>query len=246
MLTKLVVIPCYNEQSRLEAQPFLDGISSYGFHLLFVNDGSKDGTLLELNSIARKNPDFIRVLNLEKNQGKAEAVRAGMNEAVNWKSFDIVGYADADLATPFVELDRLVGLVNKEHSFVFGSRIVRLGSNIERNAFRYLFGRISATFASMTLGLPVYDTQCGAKFFESSLIPAIFNKPFLSRWLFDVELFFRMMNHFGKQQAIDKMYEVPLDCWIEMGESKLKFTDVLKVPLELLRIRNHYRRNAKG
>ena len=142
--------------------------------------------------------------------------------------------------------ERISKLFKEHQTFLFGSRIARLGSHIERLNSRWLFGRISASFAAMTLGLGVYDTQCGAKFFRPRLVPILFNKPFLSRWLFDVELFFRMMNHFGKKEAENQMIEIPLDVWIEMGDSKLTMMDILKVPFELLKIRRHYHGNTKN
>ena len=242
----LLVIPCYNEALRLEKEVFLKSVQTFGFDLLFVNDGSIDGTLLELQELEAANPENIKVLDMPQNVGKAEAVRAGMNAGSEWKKFDTVGYADADLATPFEELDRISKLFKEHQTFLFGSRIARLGSHIERLNSRWLFGRISASFAAMTLGLGVYDTQCGAKFFRSGLVPILFNKPFLSRWLFDVELFFRMMNHFGKKEAENQMTEIPLDVWIEMGDSKLTMMDILKVPFELLKIRRHYHGNTKN
>jgi len=242
----LLVIPCYNEASRLETDVFLKSINLFDFDLLLVNDGSKDDTLLKLQELENAKPENIKVLDMPQNGGKAEAVRAGMNAGVKWKKFDLVGYADADLATPFEELDRISKLFKDHQSFIFGSRIARLGSKIERLNSRWLFGRISASFAAMTLGLGVYDTQCGAKFFKSHLVPVLFNRPFLSRWLFDVELFFRMMNHFGKSEAESQMIEIPLDVWIEMGDSKLTMMDVLKVPFELLKIRRHYHGNTKS
>lgn len=238
---RVIVIPCYNEANRLLHDPFIEAIEKFDFHLLFVNDGSKDDTLQKLYKLVEERPGKMLVYDMPVNSGKAEAVRAGVARAMAWKEFDLIGYTDADLATPFVEMNRLSKLVSEQRSFVFGSRIVRLGSNIDRKWYRYIFGRVSATFASMTLGLPVYDTQCGAKMFRSELADVLFDKPFLSRWLFDVELFYRMMNKFGREKAIHMFYEVPLDIWIEMGESKLQMSDILKVPLELLRIRKHYR-----
>ncbi|MBD80034.1 MAG: glycosyl transferase family 2 [Crocinitomicaceae bacterium] len=242
----LIIIPCYNEGARLEKDIFIRSVEQYNFDLLLVNDGSKDDTIDRLNELAAAKPESIRVLDLPKNKGKAEAVREGMNAALKWKNFDIVGYADADLATPFAELDRISHLFKPHHSFLFGSRVLLLGHQIERLNSRWLFGRISAGFAALTLGLGVHDTQCGAKFFKSDLIPVLFDRPFLSRWLFDVELFFRMMNHFGKAEAVKQMIEIPLEIWIEMGDSKLTVMDILKVPFELLRIRWHYQSNAKG
>jgi hypothetical protein len=123
---------------------------------------------------------------------------------------------------------------------VFGSRLKVLGSNIERNPFRHYFGRISATGASVSLSLPVYDTQCGIKIFHHSVCEAIFSRVFLSRWLFDVELFFRFKSLMSKQEFDQSVLEVPLRAWLEIPGTKISFSDILKVPFELWRINRKY------
>ena len=61
MSRTLLVIPCYNEALRLEKEVFLKSVQTFGFDLLFVNDGSKDGTLLELQELEAANPENIKV-----------------------------------------------------------------------------------------------------------------------------------------------------------------------------------------
>lgn len=74
-----VVIPCYNEEVRLLSNAFTDYIGkNSGYHLCFVNDGSKDKTLEVLKDLQKGREEYITVYNCEKNRGKAEAVRLGM------------------------------------------------------------------------------------------------------------------------------------------------------------------------
>ena len=89
----------------------------------------------------------------------------------------------------------------------------------------------------MILKLPVYDTQCGAKIFKIKLAQIIFMDPFITNWLFDIELFARTKN---VRMGIQPFIEIPLNQWIEKEGSKIKLRDMFMFPLELMKISNHY------
>src|SRR5437764_14833346 len=95
----LLVVPCYNEEKRLDVEAF----RNFDANFLFVNDGSRDGTLRLLQSMRDSDPQRFDVLDLERNGGKAEAVRRGILAALDRKP-DITGFWDADLATPLAQL----------------------------------------------------------------------------------------------------------------------------------------------
>ena len=95
-----VVIPCYNESLRLQVDHFMNFIQHHeNIALIFVNDGSRDNTIEILNRLAEHPSGRIHLLDLKINQGKAEAVRQGMQRAFA-TGFQYAGYLDADLATP--------------------------------------------------------------------------------------------------------------------------------------------------
>ena len=148
-----------------------------------------------LHALAKQQPGAVEVVTLAANQGKAEAVRQGMLAALG-RRCDILGYVDADLATPPDELVRLVHIARDgKHDILMGSRVQLLGRAIKRNNTRHYIGRIFATCASLSLGLPVYDTQCGAKLFRpTEALAAALALPFTSRWAFDVELLGRLVH----------------------------------------------------
>ncbi|MEA2328409.1 MAG: dolichyl-phosphate beta-glucosyltransferase, partial [Thermoanaerobaculia bacterium] len=99
-----LVVPCYNEEKRLDTAAFRDvAVDGHDIDFLFVNDGSRDGTLRLLESLRDEDPARFAVLNLERNSGKAEAVRRGFVAAME-RDVDYIGFWDADLATPFSEL----------------------------------------------------------------------------------------------------------------------------------------------
>lgn len=238
-----IVIPCYNEAERLAVDEFLgyyDRLPDARF--CFVNDGSTDGTLAVLNRI-QAGRERIAVLDLKKNLGKAGAVREGILYAVDWDDFDYAGYFDADFSTPLTEIEHFFKMLpdDCDAEVIAGSRLRRMGAHVERAWYRHYLGRIFSTLASIILRQPVYDTQCGAKLIRPELARKVFAEPFMTRWLFDVEMFARINKLLGHKRAAEVIFEVPLQKWIEKGGSKLSLKSLIRVPLELLKIYLKYR-----
>jgi glycosyltransferase involved in cell wall biosynthesis len=248
-----IVVPCYNEAHRLRQGEFSHFARDHPeIHLLFVDDGSNDETLDRLEEMASNN-DAFSVVSQSPNQGKAEAVRRGMNEAFDRGGSQgpaYLGFWDADLATPLDEIPRFVSILDEhpELEVLFGSRVQLLGRTIERKASRHYVGRVAATAISLTLGLPVYDTQCGAKLFRASPhCKALFAEPFATRWLFDVEIIARMirMNRAGEgPDPAVVVREIPLREWRDVAGSKVRPLDFFKSMIELLQIRSLYLRRS--
>lgn len=239
-----LVVPCYNEEQRLDAGAFR-GFNAGSLDFLFVNDGSTDGTLRLLESIRDSDPARFAVLDLERNGGKAEAVRRGVLAALERGGADYVGFWDADLATPFSELDGFVSILDSrpEIHIVMGARVRLLGRAISRRPQRHYFGRVGATLISQTLGMAVYDTQCGAKIFRASdTLGDVFSRPFLSRWIFDVEIIARYVELWGRDRTAGAVYELPVMCWRDVAGSKVKSGDFLRALRDLWKIRRAYRR----
>jgi glycosyltransferase involved in cell wall biosynthesis len=239
-----IVIPCYNEARRLSVDDFARASDSEpGVDFCFVEDGSMDKTIDVINLLRSGREDRVFVLPLSANQGKGEAVRRGIQHMLAQHDYSVVGYWDADLSTPLSELPRLLDTISSSDRYVMlsGCRVRRLGAKIDRHWYRHYLGRVFATVVSLMLELPTYDTQCGAKLFRSRYAASIFEKPFVSRWFFDVELFCRMEQLLGNSAAADRILEAPLESWIEKKGSKLRMRDYLRVPVDLMRIRAAYR-----
>lgn len=243
----ILVVPCYNEEHRLPVDAFrafaLDGVR---MQILFVNDGSTDGTLRLLQSIAAEDPSRYSVLNLERNSGKAEAVRRGILAALE-RSPDLAGFWDADLATPLQEIPGFLHVFEKrpEIDMVMAARVRLLGRSISRNPGRHYFGRVGATLISSSLGLAVYDTQCGAKMFRAGdRVRELFADPFLSRWIFDVEIIARLVRQRGRDAAARAIYELPIVTWHDVKGSKVKSTDFGRALRDLWKIHRAYNRRS--
>ena len=161
-----VVVPCYNEEDRLREEEFVRYLSRQDstVRLLFVDDGSSDGTLQVLTRIVKAAPPGrAALLSLTPNGGKAEAVRRGMLQALEEPTpAAVVGFWDCDLATPLDAIQELADVLQGQPwtQMVFGARVALLGRQIERKIVRHYLGRVFATLTSLVLSMPIYDTQC--------------------------------------------------------------------------------------
>lgn len=237
-----VVIPCYNEEDRLSGKEFKEFVhNNLGYHLCFVNDGSTDKTLEVLEELRKGNENKISIYNCEKNGGKAEAVRQGVLHIAKDTQLDYIGYLDADLSTDFRDFDDLVRTIEKsDFKIVSGSRMSRMGANITKESARALISKTINLIIRSILKMPFNDTQCGAKIMDKEIAELVFDKKFITRWLFDVEIFMRMRKHYGREKVLQIICEQPLKRWIHADGSKLSMKDSVKIVGQLAKIAVHY------
>ena len=270
MPSSCLIIPCYNESERLPQLAIAHALLMYSdLHLCFVNDGSKDSTASTLvglfDQLPEKSKNRCWIVSYNNNRGKSGAIQqgllsmthrsaisysdqsAGINSDHNFfigptqlPDFQYYGYWDADLATPFNELDWFFYHANQgDYLLVMGSRVARLGADIHRTIFRHYSGRLFATAISQGLGWKVHDTQCGAKIFKREVLELIISKPFETQWLFDVEILLRMKRKWG-DGVKTKILEVPLRKWEDVKGSKIGFRDFVKVPYQIWKVFTSY------
>jgi dolichyl-phosphate beta-glucosyltransferase len=246
--TCAVVIPCYNEEHRLGSEEFLRYLPSHAdLTFVFVNDGSRDGTLKRLHELQAAAGRGVEVLHLEVNGGKGEAVRRGMLHAMDRTGAAEVGFWDADLATPLEAIADLRGILEArpDIEMVFGSRVKLLGRRVERRVVRHYLGRVFATVVSNLLRMPIYDTQCGAKLFRSGdALRRALAEPFTCRWVFDVEMLARFIRDAGGdvQKVQGGIYEYPLHVWKDIAGSKVGPSAFLRAFLDVAGIYWRYLR----
>ncbi|MDO6603494.1 response regulator [Arenibacter palladensis] len=233
-----VVIPCYNEEDRLSSDQFRNfAYQNLGYHLCFVNDGSTDNTMKVLEELRKGNESNISIYNCEKNGGKAEAVRQGIQYLMQDEQLDYIGYLDADLSTDFRDFDDLVKTMEtSKFKIVSGSRISRMGADITKESARKIISKTINIIIQKILGMPFKDTQCGAKVMNREIASSMFQKKFITKWLFDVEIFIRMRKHYGKKEATNMICEQPLKRWIHADGSKLSMKDSIKIVGQLAKI----------
>jgi dolichyl-phosphate beta-glucosyltransferase len=236
-----VVVPCYNEAARLPADAFVDFVSAWpDGRLLFVNDGSRDETEAVLTTLAARRPEALAAMSLPQNAGKAEAVRQGMLRAFA-EGAEAVGFWDADLATPLDVIPQFQAVLARQAGIdiVMGARVRLLGNAVDRKPSRHYLGRGFATVVSWLLHAHVYDTQCGAKLFRATpLVRDLFATPFLSRWVFDVEILARYLDARAAsgEDGRTGIREMPLEDWRDVAGSKVRSQDFLRAGVDLARI----------
>jgi len=236
----VIVIPCYNEARRLNTEKFAAfSRAQRPQRLLFVDDGSTDETATVLQRLCEDDPQRFTFYHLLQNHGKAEAVRKGILRALEEQP-TYIGYWDADLSTPLETIQVFCDLLDThpQLEIVFGARVRLLGRTIERSPLRHYTGRAFATVASLTLGLDVYDTQCGAKLLRASpMIQALFQQPFITRWLLDIEILARLVHRVrrgsGLRPVEEVVYEFPLLEWRDVTGSKVRAHDFFTALFQL-------------
>lgn len=213
--------------------------------ILFVDDGSYDATSAILEQLCTGFEDRAAVLRSPLNKGKAEAVRSGVIHALQTSEHEIIGFWDADLSTPLDAVPRLIAVLEQQPriEMVFGARVQLLGRHVERLPVRHYLGRVFATAVSVVLKLPIYDSQCGAKLFRAGNdCVTVFSSPFLSKWVFDVEILARYLNLRGRdpQRLQQAIYEYPLEKWVDVAGSKVRPGDFFRAFTDIVKIKRRY------
>lgn len=248
----LLIIPCYNEEQRISLKSFLDFTNAsilkergrnITINFLFANDGSKDGTASKIQNYINEHQlsQSWFLFNNPNNTGKANAISNAYNwfkkeHAQTYEKMNWFGYWDADLATPLFEVVNMLQFQEcfyPEKQALFGSRVLKLGSRIVRKPIRHYLGRLFATAIFLALRVGSYDSQCGAKLFTKQASDKALREPFISPWIFDVEIMLRL--------GEDKIVEYPLTEWEDIPGSKIKiFRECFRVLKDILRIRERY------
>jgi glycosyltransferase involved in cell wall biosynthesis len=174
-----LVIPAYNESSRLPhtldaAWSFLESRGD-GFELILVDDGSTDDT----SDIARRfaaEHSNVTVITI-RHAGKAAAVRAGLEAATG----NIIGFSDADLATPLGYLDDFIARVDGGVDIVIGSREGVGARRIGEPWYRHAMGRVFNRMVQLIVLSGIEDTQCGFKVFRREAAQSILDRTLLYR-----------------------------------------------------------------
>ena len=241
----LIVVPAYNEGGRLpallrEAAGHLRSRSDV--RVLVADDGSRSEEARRMQDSVREAAETfgltegaLRYRRHAANRGKGAVLRDSFLTEGASGAFDVLGFLDADGSTPFSEALRLIDLLRRhgdETDAYLGCRLKCLGIPVERKVSRHLVGRVFATLVSNLFGIPVYDSQCGAKFFKASLLtPELLHLCDDERWIFDTQLLVALW------WSGARLRECPV-AWREVPGSKVSLVrDPARMLLGLVRFR---------
>ena len=228
-----IVIPAYNEESRLEAtvRDVVDYCrnGSRSFEVIVVDDGSHDGTTLIGRLLVEKFSE-LRLIRLAANHGKGYAVRTGIVNALG----RTILFADADGATPISEIERLESALKAGADIAVGSRArPARGVQVQAKLYRHLMGRTFHFLVERLADSGVKDTQCGFKLFHARAAQDLFSRMRMNGFSFDVEVLVM-----ARQRGY-RVIEVPVN-WTHQPGSKVRLTlDSLRMAADLVRIRAH-------
>jgi dolichyl-phosphate beta-glucosyltransferase len=233
-LNLFMIVPCFNEEKRINLDYWNKLAELPNVHWVFVNDGSSDGTKSLLNQITNSS-----VINLERNSGKAEAIRKGILETFNKNQSEIFqfGYLDADSAFEIEDIKNVIKLsYSKEQTYdsYWGSRVALSGRNITRKNLRHILSRILITIFGYRMGNLPYDPQTGFKVFKFDKEQmAIFDRNFGTKWFVDIEILLRFKYVNSKEM---KIWEEPVNIWKDIEGSKIRGLELITVFKDIFKI----------
>ena len=143
-----IIVPCYNEEEVIdlfypEVQKHVENIPNTEFNYIFINDGSRDGTLEKLRNLAKKYNN-VTYLSLSRNFGKESAMMAGLD----YFDGDAAIIMDADLQHPPEKISEMVQLWREGYDDVCGKRVDRAGETWLKRNMANLFYAIMKKFST--------------------------------------------------------------------------------------------------
>ncbi len=235
-----IIIPCYNEEKRLEpgiseATDFFYSRLGRHFELVFVNDGSTDQTGEVLKKWRNKYSYIpIEIIEYSPNRGKGYAVKTGMLAARGRKLIT----SDADFSIDLEEIFRFVEKLD-EYEIVIGTKKHEETQSLKKQSvMRQFLGRGFTKLTNFLLGINFSDITCGLKGFRQEVARELFSRQHLERWSYDAEILYLA----SRRQY--NILEVPVRWKHVEGSKVIPLLDTIRSLKELLAIIFYHRRRS--
>lgn len=229
-----IVIPAHNEEQRLP--PMLEGYAAYfsekygsEAELIVVPNSCEDRTTDVAREIAGRFP-AVKVLDDPGPVGKGGAVVLGTQSAEG----DLIGFVDADGATPPEAFDDLVEKISLDGCIVASRWMEGSEMSPKQPLKRQIASRCFNLMVRVLFGLKLTDTQCGAKLLRREVVLPVMKNLGVTHWAFDVDMLFQI------QREGASIREIPT-VWHDQAGSKLKVGRAgLNMFVALVRLRLYY------
>ncbi len=231
-----IVIPCYNEENRLEPKlslslTYMESSLRAPFEVVFVNDGSTDGTQGLLEAVKQKFTRVrIEIVHYSPNRGKGYAVRAGVLRAEGEK----ILVMDSDFSIEISEMFKFVEALDSVDVAIGTKKHHLTQTVIHQSPLRKFLGKGFTVLTNLLLGLRFTDITCGLKGFRAEAGKDIFGRQRINRWSYDSETLFlaKKLGH--------KAIEIPVR-WHHEERSKVSpYLDTARSFKELMAILLNY------
>lgn len=225
-----IIIPCYNEGNKLinnvkKIINYLSEINIHEYELIIVNDGSTDETKDVCEQISN-DYNKVKFFSYEKNKGKGEAVRVGIENSLG----GYVLFMDADLSTDISAIKNVLNL-KSEFDVIIGSR--RNKNTVlakKQPLIRIIIGKCCSIITNIIIPLNVSDTQCGFKAFEGNFAREMIKRQQLNGFAFDVEYLYMAKLNNKKITEIGVIWENDEDSKVSLFRSSIRFfSDLFKI-----------------
>ncbi len=159
-----VVIPIFNERENLPPlyQALRDALGGRKVELVFVDDGSTDGSRQELERLARTDPARVRVVELRRNFGQTAAIAAGIDHSQG----EVIVLIDADLQNDPADIPMMLDKIGEGYDVVSGWRVRRKDAFLTRT----LPSRMANSLISWVTGVPLHDYGCTLKAYRREVL----------------------------------------------------------------------------
>jgi len=220
-----IIIPAYNEEKRMV--PFIKRMSDFSkkypveHEVIFIDDGSTDRTLEVIKNLKWNK---LRIISYKPNQGKGFAVKKGVENSKG----DKIIFIDADDSISPDEIPEMVKQLNN-YDVVVGTRYYDR-KKVKQPLHRLFTGTMFNLYVNFLFRINIHDNLCGFKGFKKQVADELFKNLISNRWVFDVELFYKIRKYKFK------LYEMTIH-WVHREDSKIKFIDILKMVINLLKLR---------
>jgi len=161
-----IIVPVYNEQDNIpilyEALLNVSNSFNKSWELLFVDDGSQDGSLTVLKELANKDPEHVRVISFRRNFGQTAAIAAGIDHSHG----EIIVLLDADMQNDPIDIPVLLSKLEEGYDVVSGWRNKRQDSFVSRT----LPSQLANKLISWVTGVHLHDFGCTLKAYRREVI----------------------------------------------------------------------------